>query len=120
MTMRTIESARPRAFCATCDGLGLVTNPVLEYPTPCSVCNGDGCVDRVPATVCYTCGTTGFEWIVGIGFIRCRKCNPPTVAIDEAPPHDWTALTIVLGCIALVAILLGACTWSALCRGWLT
>lgn len=39
--------AHARAFCPTCDGLGLVgDDDSRRYPTPCPVCDGSGLINR--------------------------------------------------------------------------
>lgn len=42
--MQSTQTIAPaRAFCGTCDGLGLVgDDDPLRYPTPCPMCGGAG------------------------------------------------------------------------------
>lgn len=72
--------ARPCAFCPTCDGLGLVSNPVCAYPVPCDQCGGSGCTERAGGVV----------WV-------------------DAPPADWLALTIVAACALVVVTIVVVC-----------
>lgn len=106
-------TSRTRAFCPTCDGLGLVTYPPLNAVTLCSTCDGCGLVNRAPVP-CLACGDTGVESTLG-GEILCTACHPPRPGEvrevhDPATPHDWLAVTAFLALSALVS---GGLVWAA-------